>query len=151
MRPNGVRDCAQILQPREGLTSTRVIVKRGDECVQIIADVHRDLRVGKQTPHRTRQILVTHFRNPAPSGVVNRQRQAGLEHGARLFWIAASGKIDLPQFGIRETAAGREQRLHRRVDDSGIGQAEGFDELRTKARQGSDRERFAAGINPGRR
>jgi hypothetical protein len=73
-----------------------VFVKHSEECVQIIANVHRNLRVGKNAPHGTRQILVTHFRNPAPSGVVNRYRQAGLEHGARLLRKQTSGKIDLP-------------------------------------------------------
>jgi hypothetical protein len=79
--------------------------------VQIIANVNRNLRVGKNAPHGTRQILVTHFRNPAPPGVINRDRQAGLKHGARLLRKAASGKIEMPKFSVRETAAGREQRL----------------------------------------
>jgi hypothetical protein len=101
---------AQILQPGEGLTSMRVFMERGEERVQIFADMYRHLRVWKNTPHGTRQILVAHFRNPAPPGVVNRQREAGLEHSARLFGETASGKIDMPQFAVRETAAGREQR-----------------------------------------
>jgi hypothetical protein len=96
MSPHGVRGSSQILQPGEGLTSIRVVVKHSEECVQIIANVHRNLRVGKNAPHGTRQILVTHFGNPAPSGVVNRYRQAGLEHGARLLRKETSGKIDLP-------------------------------------------------------
>jgi hypothetical protein len=86
----------------------RVFVQCGEECVQIIADMHRHLRVGKYAPHGTRQILVTHLRNPAPPGVVNRYREAGLEHAARLLGKAASGKIDMPQFGVGETAASRE-------------------------------------------
>jgi len=64
--------------------------------MQIIADMHRNFRVRKNAPHGTRQILSTQFRNPASSGVVNRHRQTGLEHGARLLWKAAPGKIDLP-------------------------------------------------------
>jgi hypothetical protein len=96
MGPHGLRGGAQVLQPGEGLTSMRVIAKRGQKCVQIIANVHRHLRIGKNTPHGSRQILVTHFRNPAPPGIVNGYRQAGLEHGARLFRKAASGKIDMP-------------------------------------------------------
>jgi hypothetical protein len=71
MGPHGVRGSAQILQPGEGLTSMRVFVKHGEECVQIIADVHGHLRVGKNTPNGTRQIPVTQFRNPAPPGVVD--------------------------------------------------------------------------------
>jgi hypothetical protein len=96
MSPHGVRGSSQILQPGEGLTSMRVVVKQSEECVQIIANMHRNLRVGKNAPHGTRQILVTHFRNPAPSCVVNRYRQTGLEHGARLLRKAAPCKIDLP-------------------------------------------------------
>jgi hypothetical protein len=96
MGPHGVRGGAQILQPGESLTSMRVFVKQSEECLQIIADMHRNFRVGQNAPHGTRQVLVTHFRNPAPSGVVNRYRQAGLEHGARLLRKEASGKIDLP-------------------------------------------------------
>jgi hypothetical protein len=96
MSPYGVRGSAQTLQPGEGLTSMRVFVKHSEECVHIIANVHRNLRFRVDAPHGTRQILVTHFRNPAPSGVVNRYRQAGLEHGARLLRKAAPGKIDLP-------------------------------------------------------
>jgi hypothetical protein len=96
MSPHGVRGSAQILQPGEGLTSKRVFVKHSEECLQIIANVHGNLRVGKNAPHGTRQILVTHFRNPAPSGVVDRYRQARLEHGAGLLGKAAPGKIDMP-------------------------------------------------------
>jgi hypothetical protein len=121
MSPHGVCRGAQILQPGKGLTSKRVFMKRSEECVQIIANVHRNLRVWKDAPNWTRQILVTHFSNPAPSGVVNRNRQAGLEHGARLLGKAASGKIDMPQFRVRETAAGREPRLHRRADHPRVG------------------------------
>jgi hypothetical protein len=95
MSPHGVRGGSQILQPVEALTSMRVVVKRCEECVQIIANVNRNLRVRKNAPHGTRPILVTHFRNPAPSGVVNRYRQAGLEHGARLLRETAPSKIDL--------------------------------------------------------
>jgi hypothetical protein len=84
MGPHGVRGSAQILQPGEGLISMRVLVEGGEECVQIIADVQRHFGVRKNAPHRTRQIRVTQFRNPAPPGVVNRYRQAGLKHGARL-------------------------------------------------------------------
>jgi hypothetical protein len=109
MGPHRVRGSAQILQPIEGLASMRVPVERGDERVQIITDVHRHLRIGKDTPHRTRQVPVTHFRHPAASGVVNRHRQAGMEYRARLFGKAASGKIDVPQFSVRKAAAGREQ------------------------------------------
>jgi hypothetical protein len=105
MCPHGVRGNAQILQPREGLTSMRMVVKRGEECVQIIANVHHHLRVGKNTPYGARQILVAHFRNPAPPGIVNRHRQAGLKYRARLIGKAASGKIDMPEFSVRETAA----------------------------------------------
>jgi hypothetical protein len=94
--PHGVRGSVQILQPGEGLTSMVVFVKHSEECVQFITNVHGNLRVGENAPHGTRQILVTHFRNPAPSGVVNRYRRAGLEHGARLLRKEASGKIDLP-------------------------------------------------------
>jgi hypothetical protein len=108
MCPHGVRGNAQILQPREGLTSMRMLVKRGEESVQIIADMHHHLRVGKNTPYGARQILVTHFRDPAPTGIVNRQRQAGLKYRARLFGKVASGKIDMPQFSVRDTAAGGE-------------------------------------------
>jgi len=89
----------------------RVFVKHSEECVQFIANVHGNLRVGKNAPHGTRQILVTHFRNPAPSGIVDRYRQAGLEHGARFFRKPAPCKIHSSNFGVRETAAGREQRL----------------------------------------
>jgi hypothetical protein len=99
----------------------RVLVKQSKECVQILADVHRNLRVGENAPHGTRQILVTHFRNPAPADVVNRDRQAGLKHGARLLRKAAPGKIHRPKFGVRETAAGREQRLHRGIHHPRVG------------------------------
>jgi hypothetical protein len=108
MRPHGVRSCAQILQPGKGLTSMRMIVQRGEECAQIIGNGHRHLRVRKNTPHGTRQILVAHLRNPAPPGVVNRHREAWLEHGAWLLRKARSGKIDMPQFGVRKTRAARE-------------------------------------------
>ncbi|MHB8723502.1 MAG: hypothetical protein ACYDAH_19210 [Steroidobacteraceae bacterium] len=86
----------------------RVVAKRGEERVQIIANMHHHLRVGKNTPHGARQILMTDFCNPAPPGIVNRYRQAGLEHRARFFGKTAPGKIDMPYFGVRETAAGRE-------------------------------------------
>jgi hypothetical protein len=95
MSPHGVRGSAQILQPGERVTSKRVFMKHGEESLQIIANEHCNLRVGKNAPHGTRQILVTHFRNPAPSGVVNRYRQARMKHGARLLGKAAPGKIDL--------------------------------------------------------
>jgi hypothetical protein len=129
----------------------RVLAKRGEEGVQIIADEQSHLRIGQHTPHGAGQILVADFRRPAPPGVVNRQRQAGLKHAARLFGKAATGKIDMPDFRIRQAAAGPEQRLHRGVDDRGVDGLQGLDELRTKARQGPDRQRLAAGINPRRR
>jgi hypothetical protein len=117
----------------------RVLAKRGEEGVQIIADEQSHLRIGQHTPHGAGQILVADFRRPAPPGVVNRQRQAGLKHAARLFGKAATGKIDMPDFRIRQAAAGPEQRLHRGVDDRGVDGLQGLDELRTKARQGPDR------------
>jgi hypothetical protein len=128
-----------------------MFVKHRQEGVQIIAHVHGNLRVGKYAPHGARQILVTHFRNPAPAGVINCHRQTGLEHGAWLIGKAACGKVDMPKFSVRETGAGREQPSYCRVDDPRVGCLEDLDELRPKARDDSDRERPAAGINPGRR
>jgi hypothetical protein len=90
-----MRGGAQILQPGQGLTAMRVFVQRRDEIRQSIADVQAHLRVGKNTPDGTRQILVTHFRDPAPAGIVDSQCQTRSEHDARLLGKAASGKIDV--------------------------------------------------------
>jgi hypothetical protein len=103
--PDGAGSGAQILEPVEGPASMGLLVQRGDECAQVVADVHRHLRIGKHAPHGTRQILVTQLRDPAPSGIVDRQRQARMEYAARLFRKAASGKIDVTEFGVGETAA----------------------------------------------
>jgi hypothetical protein len=89
-----------MLQPGKRSTSIRVFLNHREECLQIIADMHRDLRVRKNAPHETRQVLVTDFRNPAPTGVVNRQRLAGMEYRAGLVWKAAPGKIDMSQFCV---------------------------------------------------
>jgi hypothetical protein len=99
MSPHGLCGSAQILEPGKGPTLMRVFAKRGDESVSIIADEQRHLRVGKNTPHGTRQVLVTHLRKPAPPGVINRHRQAGLEHGVPLLREGAAGKVDGPKFG----------------------------------------------------
>jgi hypothetical protein len=73
----------------------RVFVQRRDESFQSIAHVQGHLRVGKNTPDGTRQLLVPHFRNPTPAGIVNRQRQTGSEHAARFLGKGASGKINM--------------------------------------------------------
>jgi hypothetical protein len=85
-----------------------LFVQHGHERLQIVTDVHRDFGARKHAPHRTRQPLVADFRNPAPSAVVHRDRQARLEHRARFFGKAASRKIDVAEVGVREARARRE-------------------------------------------
>jgi hypothetical protein len=53
MGPHGLRGGAQLLQPREGLTAMGVFVQRGEECLKVIADMQRDLRVREHTPDGT--------------------------------------------------------------------------------------------------
>jgi len=108
MSPHGLRGGAQVPQPGERLTSMRAIVERVDEGVKIVAYMHGHLRLGKDAPYRTWQILVTHLRDPAPPGVVNRQRHAGPEYALRLFRKGASGKINRSKFSLRETGASLE-------------------------------------------
>jgi hypothetical protein len=108
MGPHDLRGGAQLLQPRERLTVMRSFTQSCEECLQVIADMHRHLRLWENTPHGTRQILATRFRNPAPPGIVDRHREAGLKDAARLLGKAASRKVDVPEFGVREAAAGCE-------------------------------------------
>jgi hypothetical protein len=74
----------------------RVFVQRAEECLQVVADMQRHLRIGEDAPHGTQKILATDFRNPAPPGVVNRYRQAGPQDTARLFGKAGSRKVNVP-------------------------------------------------------
>ncbi len=106
--PHGVRASGQVLQPGESLASLGVFLQRGDEGVQIATDVQCHQRVGKHTPHRTRQTAVAEFGNPTPSGIVNRQCQAGLKHCAGFLGKGASGEVDQPEFSVCKTAAGLE-------------------------------------------
>jgi hypothetical protein len=107
MAPNGVCHGAQVLQPRERVAATRVFVQRGHKGLQVVTDVHGHLGAGKHAPHRPRQTRVAHFRNPAPTAVVNGNRQARLVHGARFFGKRAPREVDMAELGVRDATARR--------------------------------------------
>jgi len=107
-----------------------MIMKHGNEGGQVIADMHRDLRVGKHTPHRTGQVLVAQLGDPTSPGVVDGECHARLKYVTGLFGKAAAGEIDQAEFGIREPAAGGEQSPDGRVDDPREARLEGLNQFR---------------------
>jgi hypothetical protein len=80
--------------------------------------------------------VVANLGDPAPPGIVNRQRQRGSEYRRRFLLKPAPGEIKTAEIRVREPAAGAEQRFQLRGDDSRVGTFETLDHIGAKTREG---------------
>ncbi|HLZ96546.1 MAG TPA: hypothetical protein VKP66_01290 [Steroidobacteraceae bacterium] len=88
-------------------------MERPQEGGQIITDIRGHFRVRQNAPDRPRQVLITHFGDPAPLGIIDRKSKRGPEDRVRFLHKPATSEVDAAKLGAGETTAATQQIFHR--------------------------------------
>jgi hypothetical protein len=123
-----------VLQPRAHLASTSVLTERCHKSGEIITHVHGHFGLREHAPDRAWKVLVPNLGNPAPLGIVHRQRESRSENRVGFFEKPASGEINAAEIRSSEPAAGAEQCFHRGAKISRVGAFKTLYDFGTKSR-----------------